>query len=648
MNINEITCQSKAQHITEDRKQLYEGFWFGAIWIAGGVYTVYDSVQTIKKYVNKEITGEELTARLGADLALAVIGGGSAAILKALAGSAVRGGKAALGLGDNAGDLLKQKNNIQKNLEKLKNSKQYGDKSQAYKQEILNKKAINKRLKKIDPKVVKNALKTFGKVTSALTLVPDGVDALGKMTYKVLGGEGDKDRNDSGTGTTSTNKSSSNIKPMSAADKATYGITDIKYDRNKSPETKAVFDKYSALGAKGLDYNKDNKIVKPDEKTVKPDEKTVKSDEKTVKPDEKTVKSNKDIKYDRNADVTQGSTISQKPVVKFNPVNQKPITNPNPTTVKDKDTGGIINKNIDKDFIEKNMPGKTLNKKGVIVNKTDPNDDRPDTVEVDNYGITIAPGTKKNRFESLKKYDLTDGTNESEYTQSKTTNNTKYEFLNNELAEAKYMRTDRDAVGRSSDNIAQGFFEHLLVLQQMRFENPAWAQKYAKDTMRYMSFNNVRTGATDLHNLASIVNNPAKYASKIGKSSSTINELGFKRYLRNIINGKYVPGQDRAFFLATQKSLGIKNSLLKQARRVMSDYGVTNKNERASVSTRLTNSFRQDSRYRSDVFKPYASTIKKNKVMPPEKKGMGIAAKTAIGMVGGAVAGYKLGQWASS
>ena len=80
----------------------------------------------------------------------------------------------------------------------------------------------------------------------------------------------------------------------------------------------------------------------------------------------------------------------------------------------------------------------------------------------------------------------------------------------------------------------------------------------------------------------------------------------------------------------------------------MSDYGVTNKNERASVSTRLTNSFRQDSRYRSDVFKPYASTIKKNKVMPPEKKGMGIAAKTAIGMVGGAVAGYKLGQWASS
>ena len=190
MNINEITCQSKAQHITEDRKQLYEGFWFGAIWIAGGVYTVYDSVQTIKKYVNKEITGEELTARLGADLALAVIGGGSAAILKALAGSAVRGGKAALGLGDNAGDLLKQKNNIQKNLEKLKNSKQYGDKSQAYKQEILNKKAINKRLpEEVRKNMGRPALNyrtgRFARSTQVESITPAARTLMVKYTYRL-------------------------------------------------------------------------------------------------------------------------------------------------------------------------------------------------------------------------------------------------------------------------------------------------------------------------------------------------------------------------------------------------------------------------------------------------------------------------------
>jgi len=600
MKFNEI--------INEDRQQLNEFIPWFAIGAAGMGYTGYEIYNNFKLYnlpvgdPNK-ISGEDLTARLGGDVATALIGGGLIKGLQAGIKSykMFKSSKDAVAAAKN----LKKAENDFKKLDKNspdydKNLKKLNDKKDLEKLKLDTNKG-----KKAELNLKPGKLKTLSKNTKAYG-VPAAITqttGIDNTVTKAFGGTVDKDGEDSKDSKGSKGSKDSKVydryisslkKGMSAADKAKYGNTDIKYDRNKSPETKAVFDKYSALGAKGLDYNKDNKIVKPDVKKVKTDV--------------KKVKSNKDIKYDRNADVTQGSTISQKPVVKFNPVNQKPITNPNPTTVKDKDTGGIINKNIDKDFIEKNMPGKTLNKKGVIVKKED-------VVE-----------------------DFVSEENKT----------TKYQFLNNELAEAKYMRTDRDTIGRSSDNIAQGFFEHLLVLQQMRFENPTWAQKYAKDTMRYMSFNNVRTGATDLHNLASIVNNPAKYASKIGNSSATINELGFKRYLRNIINGKYVPGQDRAFFLATQKSLGIKNSLLKQARRVMSDYGVTNKNERASVSTRLTNSFRQDSRYRSDVFKPYASTIKKNKVMPPEKKGMGIAAKTAIGMVGGAVAGYKLGQWASS
>ena len=607
MKFNEI--------INEDRQQLNEFIPWFAIGAAGMGYTGYEIYNNFKLYnlpvgdPNK-ISGEDLTARLGGDVATALIGGGLIKGLQAGIKSykMFKSSKDAVAAAKN----LKKAENDFKKLDKNspdydKNLKKLNDKKDLEKLKL-----DTNKVKKAELNLKPGKLKTLSKNTKAFG-VPAAITqttGIDDTVTKAFGGTVDKDGEDSKDSKGSKGSKDSKVydryisslkKGMSAADKAKYGNTDIKYDRNKSPETKAVFDKYSALGAKGLDYNKDNKIVKPDVKKVK-------TDVKKVKPDVKTVKTNKDIKYDRNADVTQGSTISQKPVVKFNPVNQKPITNPNPTTVKDKDTGGIINKNIDKDFIEKNMPGKTLNKKGVIVKKED-------VVE-----------------------DFVSEENKT----------TKYQFLNNELAEAKYMRTDRDTIGRSSDNIAQGFFEHLLVLQQMRFENPTWAQKYAKDTMRYMSFNNVRTGATDLHNLASIVNNPAKYASKIGNSSATINELGFKRYLRNIINGKYVPGQDRAFFLATQKSLGIKNSLLKQARRVMSDYGVTNKNERASVSTRLTNSFRQDSRYRSDVFKPYASTIKKNKVMPPEKKGMGIAAKTAIGMVGGAVAGYKLGQWASS
>jgi hypothetical protein len=218
-----------------------------------------------------------------------------------------------------------------------------------------------------------------------------------------------------------------------------------------------------------------------------------------------------------------------------------------------------------------------------------------------------------------------------------------FEFFREELAEARYIRTPRDTVGRSSDNIAESFFEHLLVLQQMRFENPAFAKKYAKETLRFMSFTNVRTGATDLHNLASILNNPSKFANNMGSSNLRFDELAFKRYLRNIIEDRYLPGQDRAFFMKTQKNLGINSSLLKQARRLVSDYGLTSGSERSAVSARMINAFRQDGQYRSDMFKPYAGTVKNKKLIPDETKpGMSLAAKTAIGALGGFALGYAL------
>ena len=196
------------------------------------------------------------------------------------------------------------------------------------------------------------------------------------------------------------------------------------------------------------------------------------------------------------------------------------------------------------------------------------------------------------------------------------------------------MRTHRDTVGRSGDNIAQGFFEHLLVLQQMRFENPTWAKKYAKQTLKFQGFTNVRTGATDLHNLAAIIANPSLFSAKVPDLGNfQFDELRFKRYLRNIIAGRYEPSMDRAFFLKMQKNLGIGGSMLKTARRVMADYGATSTGERKAVSTRMMNSFRQDTR-----------TVKNKQLLPAEKKGMGLAAKTAIGMAAGAAIGWKVGS----
>ena len=220
-----------------------------------------------------------------------------------------------------------------------------------------------------------------------------------------------------------------------------------------------------------------------------------------------------------------------------------------------------------------------------------------------------------------------------------------FEFMREELAEARYIRRPSDATGRNEFDIAESFFEHLLVLQQMRYENPSYAQKYAKDTLKHMNFSQVRTGATDLHNLAAILNNPKKYADKISDAGAVqFDELQFKRYLRDIAAGKQRNNIDRSFLLRMQKNLGIRNSFLKNARRVMGDYGATNPGERKGVTNRMITSFRQDDQFRSDIFKPYANTAKRKGMIEPEqpdKKGIVPGwAKTAAIMVGA----YQLGK----
>jgi hypothetical protein len=50
------------------------------------------------------------------------------------------------------------------------------------------------------------------------------------------------------------------------------------------------------------------------------------------------------------------------------------------------------------------------------------------------------------------------------------------------------LRTAGDTIGRDATDVAESFFEQLLMLQQMRFENPTFAKKYAKDTLKFMNF----------------------------------------------------------------------------------------------------------------------------------------------------------------
>ena len=78
-------------------------------------------------------------------------------------------------------------------------------------------------------------------------------------------------------------------------------------------------------------------------------------------------------------------------------------------------------------------------------------------------------------------------------------------FIHGEILEARYIRIENHAAGHTMADIGETFMEHLMMLQQMRYENPTAAAKYAKDTLKFMDFGSIKGGATDLHNLASII-----------------------------------------------------------------------------------------------------------------------------------------------
>ena len=190
-----------------------------------------------------------------------------------------------------------------------------------------------------------------------------------------------------------------------------------------------------------------------------------------------------------------------------------------------------------------------------------------------------------------------------------------FEFIREEITEARYIRSASDTVGRDMNDVGESFFEQLIMLQQMRFENPTFAKKYAKDTLKFMNFTSVKPGGTDLHNLAAIITNPNKYQGVTSGGKVGIDELGFKRYLRDIAAGRSNTAMDRSFLMRQQKNLGIDSSFLKAARRVSGDYGRSNAGERTALSARMVNSQRVDGKFRSDISKNYMSTIKKNKVL---------------------------------
>jgi len=211
-----------------------------------------------------------------------------------------------------------------------------------------------------------------------------------------------------------------------------------------------------------------------------------------------------------------------------------------------------------------------------------------------------------------------------------------FEFIKEELTEARLLRNDKN-LPKTDETLARSLFTHVLTLEILRHQDPKMARNYAANTLKYQ-FDQIRTGATDLHNQVAVLNNKDDYKNSIEFSgSSTVPLLQFKAYLRNVKNEKYDVGFTRQILYKLQKFLDIGDAQLIAARRAVQDWPGLNKNEQQGTLAILKRNYNLHSR-RSDMIDAFNKVSKGAGLN--DKNGTKLATKAALAFG----AGYALGR----
>jgi len=220
-----------------------------------------------------------------------------------------------------------------------------------------------------------------------------------------------------------------------------------------------------------------------------------------------------------------------------------------------------------------------------------------------------------------------------------------------ELTEARALRTQR-GLNLSAEQVAENIYLTVLSLQAMRFDpsTAAQASEYARKTLQYQDFSNIRSTATDLHNWVAVFNNSERYATQIGPvGRASMPILQFKRYLRDIAQGKQNPNFDKQFLMSLERNLGVRNGQYSATRRLLSDWNRLYGSERKLGTTRLLHALRAKTP-KSDLRGSYEGFMRKGgyedkSAKNPEKTGIGTPAKVALATAGGYLAGRGIGKW---
>lgn len=214
-----------------------------------------------------------------------------------------------------------------------------------------------------------------------------------------------------------------------------------------------------------------------------------------------------------------------------------------------------------------------------------------------------------------------------------------FEFINKELTEARMFRNERILKGKTAEELSETLYVCILILQIMRYEDPAWAAEYARRTVQYGNFNGMRMSATDTYNLVSILENQERYSDHFQPNLRiNVPSLQFKRYLRDIMQERDNLAFDRQFFLVLERQLKITTPWLRSARRIVSQWPRSLNKEKKMAATRITLHLRSGY-VLMDLFKPFTNMVKEKGMFADEveqaKKGVPLAAKVGAAAVGG-------------
>lgn len=173
-----------------------------------------------------------------------------------------------------------------------------------------------------------------------------------------------------------------------------------------------------------------------------------------------------------------------------------------------------------------------------------------------------------------------------------------------ELNEARAFRSLSQIDRLGAERAANALYLHILVLHLLSFEEPEVSASYAKQTLNYTDFDQVRAGNTDLYNLTAACMHASKY---LDHKDYLIPEFNYKRYLRYISNKHKDKTYYRQFLLRLQDELHVNIPKVTQLRRAIVDWDITD--NQSFIAKTL---YRQlvNIAYNGDLFRPYMEFLR--------------------------------------